>query len=240
VTAATSTGLSGVGRLASALLATATAALVVSGCQEKRPLPTFRVSFVARSDGDPLAGVRITGDGKKLGSTDEDGQLHVTLRGKEGSSMRIDASCPEGYREAEPLGRLTLRKFRGLDPEAKRRGLEMSVTCPPAKRSLAIIVRTPGQARIPILRRGRELARTDAGGVAHLLFELEPRSTVRLELDTSHHPRLRPRNPGKSFTVPDDDEIVVFDQPFEVEKRKKRRRRRRRRPDPGPVTPTPI
>jgi hypothetical protein len=209
---------------------------LVGGCEEERPPPTFRVTFTAHSDGDPLAGVRIVADGQELGLTGVDGTLGVTLTGREGQQVTVNATCPAGHRPPEQLPLLTLRTFRPATEQAAARGIEMTISCPPAERLAAVVVRAQGGPDLPIVMRGREVARTDEQGVAHLLLKMRPNTTFQLQLDTSEQDKLRPQNPGFTFTLPDTDEIFLVNQRFQEE----RRRRTRRRPPPppsGPVLP---
>lgn len=216
--------------------------LPLGACEEERPVPTHRVTFTARSDDEPLAGVRIVADGRPLGETGEDGQLRVDLPGREGQAVAVSAQCPAGHRAPEQLPLLTLRTFRGLDPAAAERGIEMSIACPPAERTAAVVIRTGDDgADLPILMGGREVARTDESGVAHLVMQLRPHTSFRLQIDTSEEENLRPQNPGATFSVPDDDEIFLYDQPFQVERPRRRWRPRRREPEPAtPMLPMRI
>jgi hypothetical protein len=86
---------------------------------------------------------------------------------------------------------------------------------------------------------GREVARTDAAGVAHLAMRMMPNTTFRLQIDTAARPDLAPQSPGATFTVPDTDEVFLYDQPFEV-RRAKRRGRARRVEQPTVMFPTRI
>lgn len=219
--------------LAIATLCTVSAA----ACEDERPPPTFRVTFTARSDDDPLAGVQVIADGQPLGETGPDGTLRTDLTGREGQSVAVNAQCPEGHRAPEPLPLLTLRSFRGLDPAAAERGIEMTISCPPAERTAAVVIRTGDEGGdLPVLMGGREVTRTDESGVAHLVMQLRPHSTFRLQIDTSDRENLRPQNPGATFTVPDADEIFLYDQPFQVKRKRRRWHRRRREPE----TSTPM
>ncbi len=223
------------------------AALLVA-CEDPPPPPTFRVSFTATSDSEPLGGVRVSADGSLIGETNDRGMLRVELTGREGQNLAISADCPEGHREPEQLPVLTLRSFQGLDPAARERGIEMSISCPPTERLAAVVIRALASvsgsadpvpvADLPVIMRGREVARTDAGGVAHLSFRMRPNSTFRLQMDTSARADLRPQSPGNTFTVPDANDVLLYDQPFEM----RRRRRPPRRPPPpapeGPRIPT--
>lgn len=216
--------------------------LAMLGCEEEAPPPTFRVTFTARSDGEPLARVRVVADGRPLGETGEDGALGVDLAGREGQAVTINAQCPEGHRAPEELPLLTLRRFRGLDPAAAERGIEVSIDCPPAERTAAVVIRAGDNGGgLPVTMSGRELARTDEHGIAHLVMHVQPHTTFRLRLDTSDNEDLRPQSPGATFTVPDADEIFLFDQPFEVRQKRRRWRRRRRSSEPsGPMLPMRI
>ncbi len=210
-------------------------ASLLSACEEERPPPTFRVTFTASSDSDPLAGVRVVGDGRPLGETGADGILRVDLPGREGQAVTVNAQCPEGHRAPAELPLLTLRSFRGLDPAAAERGIEMSIQCPPSERTAAVVVRTGDQGDLPVMMADREVARTDASGVAHFVLRMQPHSTFRLRIDTTGREDLQPQNPGATLTVPDRDDILLVDQPFQVKQTRRRRRPRRR--DPEPATP---
>ena len=210
---------------------------LLAGCEEERPPPTYRVTFTAKSDDEPLEGVRIVADGRALGDTDGDGVLRLDLTGREGQAVAVSAQCPPGHRAPDQLPLLTLRTFRGLDPAAAERGIEMSIACPPAERTAAVVVRTGDEgANLPVTMGGREVARTDESGVAHLVMEMRPHSTFRLRIDTSGNDKLQPQNPGATFTVPDADEIFLYDQPFQVKQTRRRWRPRPREPEP----PTPM
>jgi len=216
----------------------------VMACEEERPPPRFRVTFIAQSDGDPLANVRVIADGQVLGETGDNGELGVEITGREGQAMAINAQCPEGHRAPEQLPLLTLRAFQGLGDAAAQRGIEMTIACPPSERIVAVAVRALDQddeplPDLPVRVRGQEIARTDASGVAHFSFSLRPNSTFRVQLDTDAVENIRPQNPGTTFTVPDANEYFVLNQAFERQRRRRRRRRRVEEPT-GPVLPMRI
>jgi hypothetical protein len=188
------------------------------------------VTFTAVSDGDPLAGVKIVADGVPLGETGREGELGAQITGREGQTVAVGAECPEGYRTPDQIPLLTLRSFQAIDQRAAERGVEMTISCPPSERLAAFVVRTLDQddeaiPDLPVRIRGEEIARTDANGVAHFQLELRPSTTLRLALDTSARTDVRPQNPGSTYTIPDQDEVFVMDQRFEITKRTRRRRR---------------
>ena len=209
-------------------------AAVAGACASEPPPPTrFPITFRAHA-GEPLPGVEISmAGGKTLGVTGPGGDLMVTLAGKEGTTVPFRVVCPDGYRPPREMPALTLRRFTGLDPQAAARGVEVTIECLPAERIAALVLKT-GQPDLPVLAQGREVARTDAAGVAHAMVSLPPNSTFRVVLDTSEKPTLRPQHPATTFTLADADDIFLVDQRFEVDepepvakpvKKKKRVRR---------------
>lgn len=211
----------------------AIAALFLTGCPKDPPPPVYRVTFHARSDDKPLEGVNITGDGEPMGITGPLGTLQLDLSGKEGTVIQVQAQCPQGYRPAETIPPLKLKTFQGLDPATAEQGLQVSISCPPLERLAVVVIRTKGQTDLPVTMRGREIARTDEDGVAHVLIKMAPESTFRLELNTSDRPKLQPQNPGATFTVPDEDHIFLYDQPFEIKADPKKPKAKR--PPPAPL-----
>jgi len=188
----------------------------------------FDLYFEARNDtGQPLAGVTISGNGKQLGVTGKDGVLHTWVRAKDGSNLRARAVCPEGYREPVQPAPMRLRRFRSIQ-RSDRGELRVSIECRASERLVALVVNTNKRSDLPVLMDGREIARTNAEGVAHIALRVAPNSTFQVALDTSAYASLRPKSPLGTFTVGDSDSLVVFDQDFAEEKKKKKRRRRKK------------
>jgi hypothetical protein len=224
----------GVGLVLPSLLAL-TSLLALASCGEEPPPPQYPVTFSAHADeGAPLEGVQITGNGAPLGTTNAQGMLAVTLTGPEGTPVRIGAQCPDGHRNPGDIPVLTLRRVVSLDPSSQNGGIRMTIHCPPSQRNAVVVVRADGQSDMPVLLDGREVARTDRSGVAHFAVRMAPNVAFQVRLATEHLPLLRPQEPRQTFTVPDHDELFIFDQSFSVEE-PRRRRRRRRRVHRGPV-----
>lgn len=223
-----------------ALGGAATAALALStACAEPEPPPLHVITFSAFADpGEALPGVQILGQAagqpqpQSLGTTDASGNLRVTLRAPYGTQIAITATCPPGHREPQMVNSIALHPVRSLDPSVAARGIEHSIQCLPVERDAVVIVRATGAPQvvgIPVLLDGREVARTDEAGVAHIPLRKTPSSSFRIELAAaSISPYLQPQQPAHDFTVPDEDLFLQFDQTFTFEPPPPPRRRVRR------------
>lgn len=121
--------------------------------------------------------------------------------------MDLELACPAGYRSPEAPLNVTLR--RGAERP------EYLTSCTPLTRKLVVSARLERGAGLPIRYLGREVARADASGVAHLVLEAEGDKTVELTVDTSERPLLRPKSPTARFRIADRDELVVLEQSFQ-------------------------
>jgi hypothetical protein len=213
------------------ITAAAIAALATgAGCDARVPIDAYTVEVSVRSDtGAPLPGIAIRAHDTLLGETGPLGGLRVELTAPEGTHLRLAAECPETHRPA-PETVLRLRHFAGID--AANNLLRVSFECRPRQRHAAVVVRAAGHAGLPVLLHGQKVARTNEAGNAHLLVALDPGESLRLALDTSAHPRLRPHDPTAAFTLGDADEVFVFEYNPVLEPLP--RVRRPRRPPPPP------
>lgn len=189
----------------------------------------YRIAVHVESDpGVPLEGAVLEREHKELARSDQRGEISTDLRGKPGDRIQLDVTCPPGHRQPEARVSVLLRAF--TDREARP---EFQVRCPPLEREVVVAVRAQHGPNLPLRYLGREVARTDAAGVAHALLQATPGDTLTLTLDTSADDakKLMPRDPEIRFSVPEHDELVVFDQAFESPKPK-------RKPIPKPPEPT--
>lgn len=210
------------------------AAAALAACDPPPITHRYAITFAGRTDaGAPLGGVAITANGAALGVTGPDGALVVDVRAVEGKLLRVTATCPEGFRAAAAETEVRLRRLAGAARGAPQ-PVVVNAECRPRARRAAILVRTPGLAGVPVRYRDREVARTDGDGVAHVLLELAPQSRLQLALDTTAHPRLRPRDPTAEFVLGDADEVFVFDYQPAVTPLPPRKKKARRAPPPPP------
>ncbi len=212
------------------------AALATASCHPPPRLHRFDVLVSALTDdGAPVAGTEVDVNGRKLGVTRDGGGLAITLAAFDGKVVRLHAECPKGYRTRSSDTQLTLRHFASGDPRGQSR-LHVAVECRALVRRAAVLVR--GQRpNLPVLKRGVEIARTDAHGLAHVMVTTPPHAHFQLTLDTSQLPRLRPRNPSATFVMDDSDRVFVFDQTFDEIPVKVKPHHYRPKPPPpaGPV-----
>lgn len=203
------------------LVAVALSGLSLAGCDDAHP-PTM-VPIAIHTEADPgvaLAGVLVSAGESRLGMTDASGSLRVELTGELGAMIPVTATCPEGHRDGRIRAEVTLRPM--FDVSGRERGLDLTLSCPPAQRQAVLVVRAGGDGSrvgLPVRIDGREVAVTDASGVAHVPIGMAPGGSFRVELATATvAPMLRPADPATSFTFADHDDIFVFDQRFEEER----------------------
>ena len=169
-------------------------------------------TFIVRVTSEPglaLDGARATLRGKDLGTSDTSGALTIKIRGREGDVLPIQVTCPAGHRAPPPV-QIPLRHLAdGIRPE-------FAATCTPTTHSLVIAVRAEHGPNLPLTYLGRELARTDTSGAAHLMLDVASEDVVELVLDTSDQPRLRPRSPILRIQTGGRDEVMGVSQEFTV------------------------
>ena len=183
--------------------------------------------MIVRINGDPgqpIKGAALLYNGQKVSQSGDDGVARLKLTGKDGESFDVNVTCPEGFQSPQKPIQVILKRL------ADDKKPEYDVACPPTIRSVVVAVRADGGANLPVMYLGREVARTDGAGAAHVLLKLKPDEPFDLILGTQENASLRPQNPFASFVVKERDEVFVFDQRFELEKKKAVRGGRR-----GPV-----
>lgn len=197
-------------------------ALVLAGCGGPPAGRDYAVTIEVVSDSErPLAGAEVRQGSRSIGRSGSDGRVSLLLRGTEGQTLVVSVECPEGHRPpSEPLA-IVLRRIA----EADRRPVYRA-RCEPRVRQLVVALRAENGPNLPVLALGREVARTDADGAAHVLLAGAPGDTIELTLDTSGNSALRPQRPSARFEVAPRDEVVLFAQRFELPAPPPRPRRR--------------
>jgi hypothetical protein len=186
-------------------------ALLGLACKEQDLSRDYELIVKVSSDpGRGLAGARASVKGRELGVSDSSGAVAIHVRGHEGDVMSIDIACPSGHRPPAPV-RVPLRHVsHDVKPE-------FAALCTPLSHSIVVAVRAERGPHLPLLHLGRELARTDASGAAHVLLDVASDDVVELVLDTSEQPRLRPKNPMLRIQPGRQDEITAISQEFTLQ-----------------------
>ncbi len=202
--------------------------LAVSACGPTEQAPHQVLVRVESEPGQPLAGAVISRAGRELGASQADGIVALGLTGVPGEVVELSTACPSGYRAPEKPLSVALRQLAD-----RTRKPEYKVLCAPLLRSLVIAVRAPNAVNVPLRYLGKELARTDESGAAHALLSVSPGEIVTVTLDTSgeEHAALMPQHPELKLSMPEHDEVAVFDQAFtRTEPARKKRTTARRGP----------
>jgi hypothetical protein len=169
---------------------------------------------VESDPGTPVAGAKVTFDGRTLAETSNEGRARRRMTGHDGDVFHIAVGCPEGFEPASELAFDVLVRH-GLDAG---RAPEFVGRCARAERRAIVVVRATNGPNLPVLYLGREVARTDASGAATLGLDVHPGDDVELTLDTRGAKKPHPQNPALSFKAPERNDLVMLDQKFTVEK----------------------
>lgn len=186
--------------------------LAVTACSSASP-PAVARAIELRAltpRGEALAGVRAWRDGASLGETASDGALRATLRGSLHQRVVLSWACPAAYEPTSAQRELVLE----AEPAAGARApLKLEARCTPLDIEAALVVRASGApaSGLPVVVRDEVVARTDAGGLAHVLLRARRGSALTVALDTSEHPKLVPASPLETFQLGSADAILLFD-----------------------------
>ncbi len=194
---------------------------VTSGCGtmslDPPAPPPFSVTFAVEGDpGHPLAGAVVSRNDKNVATTGPDGRAELTLSGADGETVEASVKCPEGH--TSPAKPVSVRLARTGDGKAP----VFSVACPPNQRHVVVAVKAENGPNLPVVYLGKVITHTDESGAAHFAIEAPPGGQFQVTLDTADNKRMSPVSPSKPFTVGSTDEIVLFEQKFEIEKKKVR------------------
>jgi len=195
--------------------------VVMSGCGKMSldapPPPPFKVAFAVEGDpGHPITGATVSRNDKTVATTGPDGRAELTLNGADGETVDASVKCPDGH--TSPARPVSIRLARTGDGKAP----VFKIVCPPTQRHLVVAVKAENGPNLPVVYLGKVITHTDASGAAHFAVEAPPGGQFQVTLDTGDNKRISPSSPSKPFTVGSTDEIFVFDQKFEIEKKKVR------------------
>ncbi|WP_394847135.1 hypothetical protein LZC95_06655 [Pendulispora brunnea] len=194
------------------LFVTATAA-----CGEPPAPPATAVLIRAQAEnGSPVGGVEVFTGPRLVARTEADGRARLDVRGAEGETFSVQVRCPSGFRS--PTAPLPIRNFDvGSSTPA-----EYSVMCRSLRHTLVVAVRASDGPNLPVFYLGKEVARTDRSGSAHVSMDMEVHDRAQLVLGTGgkENEKIHPQNPAATFEMPDHDDIQVFEMKFTRDKPK--------------------
>jgi hypothetical protein len=176
------------------------------GCSSPPQPPSKVVIRVLDEAKAPVAGAELSANAQTLTTTGADGSADVMVTGREGTTFAVDVRCPNTYRS--PSAPVLVRRLRVGSAQAP----EYVTTCSRLRHSLAVTIRAEGGADMPILHLGKEVARTDQTGMAHVMIEGLVHERVDLTIDSSDpkFAKLHPQSPVVSFSIPDKDDAQTY------------------------------
>jgi hypothetical protein len=148
---------------------------------------------------------------KSRGLTGADGTLAVTLMGRPGQVAPLTVKCPDGYASPDKTVDVGITELAPGSPAPL-----FEARCTALAHSLVVAIRAENGPNLPVIYLGKELARTDAEGVAHVVLKVPPGETASLRLDTSAVPALKPQNPELTFKASNRDEMLLLEQKFSI------------------------
>jgi hypothetical protein len=179
------------------------------------PPPPFKVAFSVEGDpGLPITGAVVSRNDKTVATTGPDGRAELTLNGADGETVDTTIRCPYGH--TSPTHPISIRLARTSDGRAP----VFKVSFPPTQRHVVVAIKAENGPNLPVVYLGKVITHTDASGAAHFAIEAPPGGQFQVTLDTDDNKKLSPSSPTKPFTVGTTDDIFVFEQKFDVEKKK--------------------
>jgi hypothetical protein len=195
---------------------------------ESSRIGSFSVVIEARAQGrEVVPNVEVLSGTERLGRTDERGRVTLALGGEEGARTSLSVRCPPGFASPERPLVVGLRHLQaGSEPP------RFEVACVRLVHSVLVGIQVENGAHLPVLHLQKKVGETDEHGILHVLLTAENDERFTLIVDTSTNPSLRPQNPSLSFVTRDDDEFVLLEQKFAVQRSAPVQRVRRRGPRP--------
>lgn len=189
---------------------------VHAGCSAPPPSKPFVVSVKVEGDpGKPVPGASMSRANRLIGVTDAAGRAALEIDGVEGEITDVGVLCPEGFQS--PPRPLSIRLTRLAE---STKVPEYVVSCPPATRRVVVAVRAENGPNLPVMYLDRQVTRTDAAGAASFALEVPPNAQFTVVLDTTERKDIKPINPSMLFVVNGQDDVFLFDQKLDVEKKR--------------------
>lgn len=203
----------------------------LAGCAvAEAPLVEVIVQIVD-DEGAPLQGAAVSVGNQWSGRTDENGRYGFEAPLPDGLRLSMEVECPEGYSPVSPAPETVRIRHLEATPDGgpALAPIRREAACAPRIRSHVLIIRTDGRPDLPVEVTGGLLTETDRQGIAHVAVSGAPGDEIRVVIDTSARPELRPSSPSRRLVLPPRSRFLVFEQSFEERVEKRRRKKKRRR-----------
>lgn len=174
---------------------------------------------VLSQTGEPVPSARISVAETPLGTTNKRGVLDAELPAEIPESLKLH--CPEHHQPLRPPERLVLQALHGLDGQPLTTPVRLR--CDSLRVAISLVVRAAGVEGLPVRVQGELVGETGPDGILNHRLHMPRWSALHVEVDTTSRPELRPSNPGRSFTVEDQDVSFVLETNFEAPRRPPRK-----------------
>ena len=190
----------------SVLLCSLAAGVSLTGCRESGPeLYEVRVRCLL-SDRSPVAGVELSG-GAQTALSDAQGVAAFSLPGHEGAEVTLTVTrIPPGLELGD---RLTERHVY-LKRIGKASGaIVHDLPLRKKRETYVVMVAAERGADLPVYANGAEVARLNSRSAAAFRIEAEPKSELKVMLDTNGNKRASEQNPTHVFVLPPGSAVLA-------------------------------
>jgi len=163
------------------------------------------IAVTVRADGVALAGATVWVGAERRGLTGADGLVRTAAVGPVGLTVGLTVDCPVGHHLAQPPASFVLGRGDSTQSGTHR----VEVECARDRAQAVVLVRGSGRVSESVRLDGREVARLDAEGLAHVLVAMAPRTRFEVEVGGP----LPERVARATFTMPLGEDVFVFDVP---------------------------
>lgn len=163
------------------------------------------------ADGRPVPGIELEGE-DQLVTSDGQGLAQFVVNGNEGKdvTVRITKVPTEFELTDRQVERHVLLKKLGTTGNVVNYELRLRKK----RESYVIMLSTEKAADLLVRANGAEVAQLNSRGAAAFLIEGEPRSELKVVLETNGNPRASEQNPGHTFVLPENSAVLAHRYPL--------------------------
>lgn len=209
---------------------------VVWACNSVPTDQVFPLVFRVIDDEDVVVPDTIIQLGEEKKRTNKLGIAQFEITGVEGESVQVNIGCPADWKTVSAGPKeIVLKSLESINGQHIQPSIN-SFICVPFKKSHVVVVKTNGIRNLPVQLLGKEVARTNKGGVAQFVVSGKVNEPIELVLNTAEQPMLTPQMPARQLKLPHRRRFLLFEQNFtHVVAPKKRRKGKRKSRVLGPT-----